>query len=166
MSRARMLADLARSGLTARDAKRLEFEVLSPDDTAVMLGSDLLRFHSYRIPYFDINGERTDFFRVRFLEDVKDKNGRLLRYMQPGGSEPQPYFPPGVEWARIARDPTVLVTITEGEKKAAAGCKHGLNAIGLGGVWSFQPKGAPSRLLEQLESFEWHGRQVEICYDA
>ena len=32
-------------------------------------------------------------------------------------------------------DPTVTIIITEGEKKAACACKHGLPTIGLGGVF-------------------------------
>jgi hypothetical protein len=65
-SRQLMLADLARSGLTARDAKRAGYKPLTEDEVFERTG---YRRVGYLIPYFDIDGKPTSYWRVRFTTD-------------------------------------------------------------------------------------------------
>jgi AAA domain-containing protein/uncharacterized protein DUF3854 len=162
--RKKMLADLKRSGLTGTDAKRMRLEVLAPDETAEALRIPLLRFWSYRIPYFDSDGALTDFFRVRFLEKVLDRKGKLLRYMQPRGSAPHAYFAPGISWRSILKDTSHRLAFTEGEKKAAKGCNAGLATVGIGGIWSW--KSQMTEILDELTDVALDGRAAWILFDG
>ena len=136
-----MTEDLARSGLTVAHAKKLGFLFLPSEETYEITGK--YRVESYRIPYLDIDGEDTGFFRLRFripqLPPFKRK-GKKTRYWQPKGSEPRAYFPHlgNFDWPNVANDPAVPLVITEGEKKAAAAVANGIACIGLGGVWNFR----------------------------
>jgi regulatory protein RepA len=161
----RMLDDLARSGLDRKDAERMQLKLFTPSQTKELTGHAV---PAYKIPYLDVNGEPSGFFRVRYLADVRDRKGKKIRYWQPPDSVPQAYFPPGfgVDWAEIATDPKVILTITEGEKKAAKACKEGIDTIGLGGVWNFQSKDARIEFLDELADFDWAGRKVEVCFDG
>jgi putative DNA primase/helicase len=161
-----MLADLERSGLTAEDAKRLAMEPLATKATAAATKQAAGRA-SYRIPYFDLHGKPTKFHRLRFVgsghaDQLADPPPK---YVQPSRTAPELYLPPlpPTSWNDVARDPSIELVITEGEKKAAAACKHGVYCIGLGGVWSWS---AGDTILESLAAFEWKGRRVSILYDA
>jgi hypothetical protein len=129
---------------------------------------------AYQIPYFDLDGKPSKFFRVRFLAPpskgwasvaVKEKP---LRYTQPAGTKPEPYLPPlpsKMTWRDLAADPQRDLIITEGEKKAAAlTLCCAMPAIGLGGVFNFKSKDCA--LLPTLEEFVWRGRVVRICFDS
>lgn len=128
------------------------------------------------IPYFDLDGKQIDFVRYRYLADTRTTwekltNAKVPRYFQPAGTGLHPYFPPILDWRKIAENPKIPLIITEGEKKAACACAHGFPAIGLGGVDCFATKfmgskkdGAP--LLPELEEFQWEGRDVIIMYDS
>ena len=158
-----MLADLARSGLDESDAKRMRATPLTAGETLELTGRAV---PAYRIPYFDAAGDETEFFRVRFLSDVRDGDGKPLRYWQPPDSVPHAYFPPAVRWTKAMRSADVAVTFTEGEKKAAKACREGVVCIGLGGVWSYQSREANIEFLAELAAFEWSGRAVEVAYDG
>ena len=66
---------------------------LDPATTAELLGQPTFRYPSYQLPYFDIAGKPTGFFRVRFLTDILKtaSRGRAkpIRYGQPPNSAPQ-----------------------------------------------------------------------------
>lgn len=172
-SRALMLAELARSGLDASDAEKLGLEPLDRADTKEDQagGSVALGRCSYRIPYFDLKGERTDFYRLRFTGEctgfhAQVEAGKEQRYNQPGKTPPGVYLPPilDVSWETIAKDTTPII-ISEGEKKAAAACKAGFPCIGLGGVGSWQSKKLGLDLLPVLKEFNWR-RKVYVIFDA
>src|SRR5438045_2897193 len=113
-----VLADLHRSGLDTADAERMEIEYV-----AEYLAAPGVVLRAYRIPYFGLNGKPTGFYRLRLLDAWTPKGEKKpRRYMQPTGTAPELYFPPapGIDWAKIAGDPSIPVTITEGEKKAYA----------------------------------------------
>lgn len=125
------------------------------------------------IPYYDINGKRTDdFWRYRFLEDPRKGFERLTtkkmqRYTQPVKKAPRTYFSPVVPWSKVAKDVAVPLVVTEGEFKAACACVHGFATLGLGGVWNFTEKHANGRtLLPDLSQIKWEGREVVVCYDS
>jgi len=136
---AAMLSDLSRSGLDKDDADKLQCKSILGSKLNGMLPGTTLS--GYVIPYFDINGKKSNFFRYRFLDqplDFKALAGKSRRYTQPRGSSPQIYFPPLAPWHDIATVLTIDILVTEGEKKAASACKFGFPTLGPGGVWNFR----------------------------
>lgn len=163
------LADLERSGLTKEDARKMEIEVYSREDSAELGLSEVSA--GYTIPYFGLDGERTGFFRYRLLEDTSKGFAKLTgktgpKYLQPPGTPPDAYLAPFIDWREIATDPDTPLVITEGEKKAAKATIEGITTIGLGGVWSFGAKKQNIEFLPTLEEFTWSGRKVHIIYDS
>jgi P4 family phage/plasmid primase-like protien len=142
------LDDLARSGLTA-------------DDATVLGITELGGWRpGYRIPYPGTEG----YWRVRFHTPRPGRKPQ--RYDQPEGAPPHLYLAPlKVDWAAVKADSTVPLYVVEGEKKAAALCKAGLAAIGVGGVACWRSK-EYSGALPQWDEFAWSGRRVTIAYDA
>lgn len=145
----RALDDLARSGLTESDARKLRIAPMpffGPTD-------------GYRIPYFALDGSPTDYYRDRLFDNPNQK------YNQARKSTPRAYFPPLLEqsWKEVARDTSAPVLIVEGEKKAAAGCKAGFPTIGIGGVDSWSAK---KRMIPDLAAFPWKGRPAVIVFDS
>ncbi len=165
----RALRDLKRSGLSIKDYKRLQFKVLTREETDDFVGEPRA---SYKIPYFDLDGKRTAYSRVRFLEDrikkgFSGKGAREnFRYSQPFNSAPHIYFPPYFSWRKIAGDPKTPILITEGEKKAACACNKGIATIALGGVYGFKSGKRFQDFIPELQEIEWKGRAVEICFDS
>lgn len=163
-----MLADLARSGLTAEDAATMRLTVHGAGELDLFPAAD-----GYRIPYFSREGAvREDLYRYRFLGDPRKKGfarmgtAKQRRYTQPAHTPPGVYWPPFTDWAQISAQPEVPILITEGEKKSAASTKMGMPCLGLGGVWSFRSKGLGVRLLPELRGVVWEGRTVYIAYDS
>lgn len=142
------LDDLERSGLTADDAKALGITELGGWRSG------------YRIPYPSTEG----YWRVRFHTPRPGR--RPQRYTSPEGAPPHLYLASlGVDWAAVQADPTVPLYVVEGEKKAAALCKAGFAAIGVGGVAGWRSK-EYSGALPQWDEFAWPGRPVTVAYDA
>ena len=106
------------------------------------------------------------FRRYRYLADVQDAKGKLMRYTQEPDSGCCAYFPTLVDWRAIAADTETSIVITEGELKAAKCCAVGLPCIGLGGVWNFLSTRAETGFLPELEAFDWVKRRVYIIYDS
>lgn len=156
-------ADLARSGLTPKEAARLKIRMLTPAETKDLCGKD---FASYAIPYHDINGVDTGFYRLRFVGEGPFHTEPDQRYWQPPNTQPQLYLPPVLDWAKVKSDPSIKIEITEGEKKAAVGCLRGTTMIGLGGVWSWRSKKGGVMLLPDLEAFAQEGRCIDLCFDS
>jgi hypothetical protein len=167
--------DLARdkwqaSGLTGVQAKKAGIKALSGEEVAKMAPN----FHpvgALYLPYFDLEGAGTGFYRIRYLEPLPGFAGiveKPQRYAQPAKTINEAYLPPLLDrkWKVVAADKEVTIYITEGELKAACGCAHGLATIGLGGVdvWRSAKRGIP--LLKPLDQIVWEGRKVVIVYDS
>jgi hypothetical protein len=158
------------SGLTDEHAKKLRFRPLAANETTELNP----KFHAVRalhIPYFDLSGKPTEFFRIRYLEKLPGFAGlaeKQQRYAQPAGTLNEAYFPPILDqsWTDIATDTSVTIHISEGEKKSSAACAHGLATIGLGGVdvWLSTKREIP--MLPALAKIKWQNRQVVIIYDS
>jgi hypothetical protein len=158
-------ADLARSGLNHADYKRLGISILKPAETAEVTGK--YRVQAMKFPYFDTQGRELDFFRLKFLEDVKaGKAKKPIRYWQPPDTIPRAYFPPCIKWSEVLADPTKDIWITEGEKKAAKACKEGIPTIGLSGVWAWKSTKLKTPLIPDLNTITWTKRQVRLCFDT
>jgi hypothetical protein len=156
------------SGLGDAHAKALKLKALTGEETRD-LASNFLTVGSLHIPYFDIAGKPTGFFRVRYLEALPGFAGatkKPQRYAQPADTLNEVYLPPVINWAKVAADPEKDILIVEGELKAAAGCVNGFATVGLGGVdvWRSKKKGV--RWLPPLDKIEWKGRRVTIVFDS
>ena len=81
------------------------------------------------------------------------------KYLVPKGSANRLYIPPGVTAAQLA-DPTLLLILTEGEKKALKGAEVGLLCVALGGVYNWLTKGLDGE-RQYLTSIAWpYARKV------
>jgi hypothetical protein len=169
--------DLARSGISAAAA---EDAGIYTEPNAKEIYNDFRKLECMVIPYYDPetgdlmtfkrDGEELPFCRVRYMNPPMIRQGfgkkrKPMRYAQPQNSGVFPYFPMGtlVNWGEVLSDPRQPVVITEGEKKALAGCLSGMPTIGLGGVFNFLESGA---LLPALRRVKWRGRKVYICFDS
>ena len=158
------------SGIDSATAAKLHLTGLQRAETKA-LGSSFAAVASLQIPYFDLNGDLTEFYRVRYLEALPGFAGmakKPQRYAQAPGSLNEVYLPPLLprSWREIATDPTERIIITEGELKAAAGCAAGLNVMGLGGVDVWRSAKRGMELLPVLLEIEWTGRPVVVLFDS
>lgn len=170
------IEDLRRSGITEAQA---EAAGMYTEDDAKEIYNDFRKRAVLVIPYyepdsdelmtFEREGEQLPFCRVRYLDPPMIRQGfgkkrKPLRYSQPLKSGVFPYFPVGTtNWPDVINDTNQPIVITEGEKKALAGCLAGVPTIGLGGVFNFLDSGA---LLPALRRIKWKGRKVYICFDS
>ena len=164
---AAMLSDLSRSGLDKDDANKLQCKSMLGSKLNGMLPGTTLS--GYVIPYFKLDGSKSDFFRYRFLDqplDFKSYAGKPRRYTQPRGTPPQIYFPPLAPWLKIATVIDIDIFVTEGEKKSASACKFGFPTLGLGGVWNFRSSKEKQLLIPQFDDITWADRKVIIAYDS
>jgi len=159
------------SGLSDEHARALWLRPLTREETRSQLRTDKAQPCGLLLPYFDLDGRPTKFFRIRYLEPPLGFAGVIdkpQRYTQPARTLNEVYIPPllPTSWRAVAKDPTMPIYITEGELKSAAGCSVGLATIGLGGVdvWRSTKRGIV--MLPQLEEIEWKNRQVVIVYDS
>ena len=132
---------------------RLDLQVKVPVPTA-------------RIPYFDLDGKPTGFYRLRALARwVPEGEEKERRYTQATGSGNHLYLPPvGTQtWREVATNSGIALLITEGEKKAACATALGFPTIGIGGVWSWRSDRQP---LPGLDEFHWQDRDVYLAFDS
>lgn len=169
--------DLARSGISEEAATNAG---MYTEDNAKEVYPDFRKLPCVVIPYYDPEtgelmefereGEMLPFARIRYLKPPRvrqrfGKKKKAQRYAQPNNSGVFPYFPMGtdIEWGEVLSDTRQKIVITEGEKKALAGCMAGVPTVGLGGVFNFMDSGA---LLPALQRIRWKGRSVYICFDS
>ena len=116
-----------------------------------------------RIEYRDVHGKPTGFWRARnHAPDAPSK------YTQPKGTTVHLYIPPfprasKLRWARIAKDTSVQVAITEGEFKTLCAVSRDIPCIGIAGVDCYQSGGKP---LADWAEFEWEQRSVLLIPDS
>ena len=160
---------LARSGLSARDGKTLQIKELTAQQVSA-LSTSFSKLTALFIPYHDSDGKSTGFFRIRYMEKPASFSNmsRWHKYAQPPGTTAEIYLPRNVDgvWAKIFADVGVPLFITEGELKAAAGCKNGYPTIGLGGVYSFRSRKQVCTMIPSLERCAWEHRSVMLVFDS
>ena len=156
---------LASSGITRANAALLGIMALRPQAVEAL---GLPPGPALMIPYFGLDGQETGFYRIRYLEPVRNWKGEELRYMQPPGTLTGVHLPrlPGIDWAAVSVDPTIQIVLTEGEFKAACACLRGILTIALGGVDSYRSGRYDIELLDPLHRFNWTGRSVVIAFDS
>jgi len=91
-----------------------------------------------------------DFARIKLFPAL----GKM-KYAQPPRTSARLYAPLPVN------DRPVYVC--EGEKKTLAAYQHGLNAVGIGGVWNWISKGKP---IDDLSLIEWEDREAVVVPDS
>lgn len=165
---------LKESALTVKDAKVLGMRPFTAQDIATKF-KDLPAYRAgFEIPYFDLKGKRTKFYRFRYLEYGHHKgfaalvqaNLKRLRYAQPTGTVNEIYLPPNFDWETYAKDADKPLVITEGELKAACATKFGIPTLGLGGVWSWRSAKHRMPMLPMFGEFNLKDRRTYICYDS
>jgi hypothetical protein len=122
---------------------------------------------AYRFPYFGLDGKPTRYERRKLFPPIVGPNGTQKYYQEPD-TPPMLYMSPLRDWASIASDPERPLIITEGEKKAAAGCQAGLAVLGVAGVWNWRQRldSGERLVLPTLDQFIWKGRDVELVPDS
>ena len=143
------LADLRASGLSDETIRAAGVYSLRPRDIALFF--NLRRGVPAEIetalcfPY-----QGGGFARIKLFPAL----GKM-KYAQPPKTGARLYMPLPV------RDGEIVVT--EGEKKTLAAYQAGLNAAGIGGLWSWLTKGEP---IDDLNLIEWDSRDVVIVPDS
>ena len=170
-------ARLTESGLTAQDAKLLKLEVL-PAAKIKKLNTEFHELPALKINYHDprdltktlnAHPKWPAFYRIRYLDTPKGFAGmteKPQRYAQPSRTGVCAYFPRNADWPKIIKNTKIPIFVTEGEIKAAKGCKEGFPTIGLGGVYSFKSKRLGTMFLDELKAVDWVQRVVYIVYDS
>ena len=163
----RLTEHLASSGLAADDVPG--WSLLRGKEAKAVAGVDL-RGEAVAIPYLRLDGTPLSvagapFVRLRLLDQV-DQTQLKAKYIQRQASGVHIYIPAAfgglVEKLDKAK-PWPLI-ITEGEKKAEAGCKHlhGIPVLGIGGVamWS-APKDEDKKRGAKRSARELHPELLE-----
>lgn len=164
-----MLSKIAGSSLDAKDAAKLKFRYLTALQSKEL---DVpVNLAGFVIPYFDISGKLTNFWRYRYLEETRKgfdilSGRKALRYVQASGGVNEVYLAPFMDWKLVVKNTTIPLIITEGELKAASVTKTKMPCIGLGGVFCFKSTKGREAMLPMLRLFYWNGREVFIAYDS
>jgi len=156
-------------GMVGQFLKKMAVKYLTPDETA-MLATYTARVPSLQIIYHDINGHVVaGHWYVRYLEEVFDRQGKLIRFTGAPKSGPFFYFartwPNKLKhptWPKVAKNIDIPIFFTEGPFKANALARIGRAAIGLAGVYGFLKNG---KLIPEFAEIDWVGRQVFIIFD-
>jgi hypothetical protein len=184
LSQKTVLSDLAKSipkNKVLQIYKQHKFTPHTIEEVEKLLGYDeptaWMNCPAYKIPYFNLDGSLSDYYRFRFISDAKDigtgKHITLIRgndetkYLQPSGTKAHPYFSPLINWNDVAKNKEQPIYIVEGEKKAICGCYFKMPAIGIGGVWNFgeySHKVMP-RLSNKILALNIKDREVIVVFD-
>ncbi len=164
------LADLRESGITDDTLRSLGSGAVCTEydarKLATMLGYEGIKDFClggalvYR--YFDEAGCPNCHARIkpRVPRILKDKP---VKYESPQRQSPRAYIPPPTR--RLLNAGVAEVYITEGEKKTLALMQLGLAAIGIGGVFSWKPKGVEG-LIDDLAAVAWQGKTAYVVFDS
>lgn len=168
--RALALARLKESGLDAADARAFGIEFMARAATAAA-SPTFQPAAALRLNYFRPSGAPTDFFRVRYLEQLNSFDALTIkppRYAQPPKTTSEVYWPRSDVWKRLALNPSVPVHLTEGELKACCALKHGYPTIAVGGVWSWRSAKRGEGLTPTLTpaGFIWKDRVIYVVFDS
>ena len=153
------LEDLRKSGLRDEIVAEMGCHSVPGERVKAHLGFTLPGIESVLcFPYAGTGGHHRD--KV-FPPNIKDSEGRSIKYLQPKGSPSRLYVLPSV--AQPLLDVSTPLIVTEGEKKAAALVQIGKVAVAIGGLWSWRQNGEP---ISDLSMVPFLGRWVELCFDS
>lgn len=134
--------DLAKSGLTLVDvdaypAEPAELTAVGLKPNLYLTPSETMVTPGYVLPYYDIQGMRAPFYRIRLFNPPP----KGAKYLQPSNVGSWVYFPKffgPVLKKQLASGQKPTIIITEGEKKAAKAMQEGFLTVGLGGVYNWR----------------------------
>jgi len=118
---------------------------------------------------FDDPAAHDCYWRVK-PDKPRTRGDHLIKYESPVGSGNRAYRPPGFDDSKGKP-----IVITEGEKKALSAMSHGLNCLGLTGVWNWQkPRKRDDmgqaygdrQLIDDLAGIAWANREVVVAFDS
>jgi putative DNA primase/helicase len=142
------LADLRASGLADETIRAAGVYSLRPCDIALFFGRKGPPAKIQTSLCFPYRGGT--FARIKLFPSL----GKF-KYSQPPGTSARLYIP-----FPVTDGP---VYVCEGEKKTLAAHQAHLNAVGIGGVWSWLSKGEP---IDDLQLVEWENRDAIIIPDS
>ncbi len=162
------LEDLRRSGLSDATIVEAGLSTPAPGDLARLLGprlagqvSHVLVFPYDCAPHGAPSPPDEAFVRCKLFPPVSDGQGHAIRYHQRAGTPPRLYVPHRTRAA--LPDPTVLLLVTEGEKKALKADQEGLACVAIGGLWNWRASGQP---IADLDRIDWCDREALIVPDS
>jgi hypothetical protein len=119
-------------------------------------------------PYFNVDGSVNCFKRWKLFPSITTADGHTQKYYQPAGSSTHVYLPPLLSWKSTASHSNQSLIFTEGEKKAASACQHGLVTAGVAGVWNWRQRldTGEAFMIPTLDQFVWKDRAVELVPDS
>ena len=163
-------ADLARSGLTREDMEVVPFLNETYRDQQVSGYRINFRYHDGVAMRDSKNHE---FYRMRFRPPLPvSADGSRMKYGVPLGAGNHCYIPAETH-QHLENDPSAVLYLTEGEKKAVKATKCGLPTIGMPGIWNWlaskrdriEPEGA-HKIHPDLMPYLTSGRDVCLIYDS
>jgi hypothetical protein len=158
------LADLKKSTLTDETIRAQFIRSVPPAIIGPLLGVDRAEIRSAVLfPFRSPAGGFMDHVRVKIFPPLTDAKGHSVKYLQPRGSAPRPYFV--ARCLRRVLESDEPLWITEGEKKACCVAQLGFPVIGLTGVQGWRRKGH-SDLLPDFDAIPLTGRVVELLPDT
>jgi hypothetical protein len=122
-------------------------------------------------PHWNDVGKATAACCIKFLYPRKNK-GKPIKYEAPKGVPLKAYRPKSV--IKVLQDATQDLIVTEGPKKAESAAQHGLNAIGILGIYGWQQRrqmnedgkrAGPRELISDIAKIVWKGRTVYLVFD-
>jgi len=153
------LANLKASGLTDKTIAEVNIKSLSPDEIAEIFSkkkaSQLQSAMLFEYPDTD------HFYRIKLFPPLIDHEGHKQKYHQNANTRPYLYIPPSVK--TLLSNPSKPLGIVEGEKKTLRANQEGIDAIGIGGLWSWLYNREP---LPEFDSIAFAGREVNIYPDS
>jgi hypothetical protein len=149
------LADLRKSGLSDETIRRVGIYSVVPRDINGKIGFNDPKIESVMaFPYPGCDG-----FEV--LKIFPPRDG--FKYIQPKGSPNRLYIPCQVR--EILSNPSILIHLTEGIKKALKACQEGLPCIAMSGLWNWSDGSVGKKLISDFNLVQWRDRKVCICPD-
>ncbi len=155
------LEDLRRSNLTDETLVRHQIFSVSPGDIPCLLGFDPRQVRSAYL--IGPPGFSDAFFRLKVFPSFMDRDGNLVKYLQPTGSGMRLYVP--VQDRDLLLDPTKPLWVCEGEKKALCAAQLRLPAVAILGVEGWHP-GGRRELLGDFDAIPLEGRVIELAIDG
>lgn len=155
--------ELRLSGLSEATIEESGIYSADPATVKKLLGFNPMRCRGMVIPYAGEDWAPRPIVRIKLDEPGADGK----RYRTAANSAPELYVPPILD-AWVLADPSKLLLITEGEKKALKACQEGLPCVALGGVWAWRMRrtDGESVPIPRLNHVVWHGRRVYVVFDS
>ncbi len=152
------LADLGASGLNDKIIAEANIKSLSPDEIAAILGKNASKVQSAMLFEYP---DTDHFYRMKLFPPLIDHEGHKRKYHQKAGTRSHLYIHPRVKM--VLSNPSIPISFVEGEKKTLRAIQEGIDAIGIGGLWSWLYNGDP---LPEFDSIAFAGREVAIYPDS